>query len=170
LSDFRSRAFGFVESLNRLTKTPPNLGALADLRSGLPVPPGHAPRMHRYIVPFLEEKPDFRDRWFYTVGALFGAHQRHKQNRTFATAFRAIYRAGSESIGKRFIAMLAAHPNDLHKHLVHAIGLLAKEDEGFDYVGLLEDLARWTLPDMPVQNRWARDFYRKDKETGNGGE
>ena len=168
MSDLDERIDEFVGHLCRLASDKhPDRGALADLRSGLSLPPGQAHRMHKHVVPYLSEREGRDDKWFYVVGALFGAHRSHRPHMSFAKAFHKRAKKDSESIEKRFHALLQSHPNDLHKHLGSAVGLLKSENIGFDYAKLLHDLMDWSEPDKPVQNRWARDFYRSPKKPEN---
>ena len=164
MNDIDERINGFVGHLCRLASDRnPDRGSLADLRSGLSLPPGHAHKMHKHIVPHLGEHDSRNDKWFYVVGALFGAHRLHQPKMSLAKAFRKLAMEGSESIEKRFLALLQSHPNDLHKHLGTAAGLLKSQDIAFDYSELLRDLMQWDDPERPVQNRWARDYYRAAK-------
>jgi len=168
MNDIDERIDGFVRHLCRLASDKnPDRGALADLRSGLSLPPGQAHKMHKHIVPYLGERDGRSDKWFYVVGALFGLHRSHRPKVSLAKAFRKLAREGSHSIEKRFLALLQSHPNDLHKHLGAAAGLLKSKDIAFDYAELLHDLTRWSDPEKLVQNRWARDFYRSSKQTEN---
>ena len=64
-----------------------NRGALADLRSGLATEPGQAPRMHKHVVPFLGEKRRPSDRWFYVVGAMFGANPNQASKMSMGKCF-----------------------------------------------------------------------------------
>lgn len=160
-SDERTKKF--VNHLRALARDDnPDRGALADLRSGLGKPPGHAPRMHKHVVPYLGEKQSRDDRWFYTVGALFAANPLHDGKETIATCFRKIA-VRSDSIAARFTALLGSHSSDLHKHLSYAISLLKSNNLGLNYYKLLDDLIYWDHPERPVQNRWAREFYYSPK-------
>ena len=136
-------------------------GALADLRSGLRTDPGQAPRMFKHVVPYLEEKHRNSDRWFYVVGAMFGANPRHVKGNSIGKCFKLLSESGSDSIEARFIALLGSHPDDLHKHLYHAIGLIRSKEIGLDYYKLLGDLINWNSSNHITQNKWARDYYRK---------
>lgn len=144
-------------------------GALSDLRSGLRTAPGQAPRMHQHIVRFLGESGNRSDRWFYVVGAMFGAYPKYMNGNTMGKCFGAITKEGSDSIEGRFIALLGAHSDDVHAHLFHVTGLLNSKnickDIGLDYYRLLRDLIAWDSPNRYVQNSWARDYYRKINNT-----
>lgn len=170
MNELGERMTQFVNHLRSLARSgQEDRGALADLRSGLGSEPGHAPRMHKHVVPYLGERESAADRWFYVAGAMFGAHSEHAQGNTMGKCFRQLRENGSESMEGRFAALIAAHPNDLPKHLAHAVGMLKSKDIRLDYYRLLSDLMSWSDPERRVQNRWARDFYRRTDNTEQGG-
>jgi CRISPR system Cascade subunit CasB len=73
-------------------------------------------------------------------------------------------RRGSESIEKRFIALLGADADNLEEYLRQIVTLLAADDCGLDYIALLNDLPYWLNPNATekrdqIRQRWARDFY-----------
>lgn len=133
-------------------------GALADLRSGLGKEPGEMARVHKHVVPYLPER-DFNDRWYYLTATLFGAFPRHQSGHSLGRAFRPL-RAKSDSMEARFVALLNAHPDDLHNHLRHAVSLLKANEQPLDWFRLLDDLIEWDHPEGHVQLRWAQDFYK----------
>ena len=75
-----------------------------------------------------------------------------------ACAAYATSKKGSDSPERRFITLLDADRDQLPHRIRQMLALL----KGFalDWDGLLRDLLGWTIPEKPVQNRWARDFYR----------
>jgi CRISPR system Cascade subunit CasB len=75
-----------------------------------------------------------------------------------ACAAHAASKKGSDSTERRFIALLDADRDQLPHRLRQMVALI----KGFplDWDSLLRDLLGWTVPEKPVQNRWARDFYR----------
>jgi CRISPR system Cascade subunit CasB len=169
MTEVHDRARKFINYLLSLVREgADDRGALADLRSGLAFDPGQAPRMFRHVVPHLGERETRDDRWFYVVGAMFGANPKHVSGSTVGRSFRALKDQGSDSIEARFVALLAAHPDDLHSHLFHATGLLKSKDFGLDYYVLLKDLMDWDREDRSVQNRWARAYYRKSTNNDKG--
>lgn len=171
MTDFQDRIELFVNHLRGLAREgSEDRGALSDLRSGLGASPGQAPRMHKHVVPFLGDRADRSDRWFYVVGAMFGASPRQVKGNSVGKCFKVLSAQGSDSIEARFIALLGAHPDDLHSHLYHAIGLLKSKDIGLDYYALLRDLVGWDRPDRGIQNNWARDYYRKSEDNVKGEE
>ena len=166
MDELEERMKGFIGYLCRLTQEGrEDRGALADLRSGLGRSPGEAPRMHKYVVPFLGEAAWASDRWFYLVGALFAWHPGHEAGRSLGECFGGLRRGDgiSDSAEARFVALLGSHPDDLPGRLREAIGLLRSADIALDWLRLLRDLIQWDHPDRYVQLRWARDFYRQPR-------
>lgn len=152
-----------------------NRGALAELRSGLGKKPGEMSRVHRHVVPFLPEKGDWQDRWYYLTATLFGSHPMHRDSvvhetggrktweyMTVGNSFGRVWRERErpESIEARFIALLNADADDLADHLRHVISLLRAHDKPIDWRRLFSDLLRWDDQERKVQKSWARDFYR----------
>ena len=137
--------------------------ALADLRSGLGQTPGSAPRMLRQVGPFLDDKPDTTDRWFFLVGSLYPLNPVWTMVGTSLGGSFAHMREQdemNESGEARFLALLNCHADDLVDQLRGAITLLKAKEIGIDWQQLLSDLCRWHDPERPVQERWARNFYR----------
>jgi CRISPR system Cascade subunit CasB len=65
----------------------------------------------------------------------------------------------SESLEKRFAALIDSHPDDLSDRLRHAVTLLRSKDVGINWKNLLRDLLGWSGDQRLVQRRWARDFW-----------
>ena len=138
-----------------------NRGALAALRRGLGKPPGTAHEMHPYVAPWLSSG---MHRWeedaHYTVAALFGSHPEHAAIGNMGATFRRITsQTESESIEKRFIALLSCHGDDLPQQLRQAVSLARSKDVPVDYSQLLRDIRYWGHPDRFVQREWARAFW-----------
>ena len=158
----------FVESLEKLVSSE-NRGALAALRRGLGKRPGTAPEMHRLIVPYLRSnsRPD-EDARFYLLASLFaswhqgssGGEQRVSDHLGESLAvLKKKEESSSESLEKRFEALLNCHADDLPTHLRHMIALLRGKGVPVGWLQLLRDLRFWDHPDRLVQRRWARAFW-----------
>ena len=152
-------------------------GALAALRRGLEKPPGTAPEMHRYVVPWSNgESSRWRENVYYIVAALFAYHPVHwsrdKDTRSnLGDSFARLRRAdgvSEEGVERRFTALLSVHREDLHVHLRHAVSLLKSKDIAINWVRLLDDLKYWGHEDRWIQRNWARAFWRVDSLNADG--
>ena len=157
-----SKHESFVKHLEGLTE---NRGALAALRRGLGKRPGEAAEMHRYIVPFLGGEEPRHEEAYYLVAALFAWHQgswHHEEGRVTnlgASFARLAASKESDSIEKRFVALLNCHREDLDERLRHAVGLLKSKDIPIDWAQLLGDIQGWGWESRAVQRSWARGFW-----------
>ncbi|SDU19406.1 type I-E CRISPR-associated protein Cse2/CasB [Geopseudomonas guangdongensis] len=146
-----------------------NSGALAELRRSLSFAPGAHVKAFPYVERFVarDSHPQDAQRLaLYLVAGLFALHPQPAP-RTLAAAFGELMRQrDSDSIEKRFIALLGADAENLADYLRHVISLLAADDIGLDYASLLDDLRFWLNPRLDpdardrIRQRWARDFYR----------
>lgn len=156
----------FVEYLRSLVDTE-DRAALAALRRGLGRPPGSVPELCRYVVPWAPtDGPSWHEDIYYLVAALFALHQGSwppgvAQGPTnLGASFRRLAETSrSESVEKRFVALLSVHPDDLPAHLRHAVSLLKAHDVPVDWAQLLHDLRDWGHEDRFVQRDWARAFW-----------
>lgn len=159
------RFIKFLEDLERND----DRAALAALRRSLGKHPGEASEAHRYILPFnpaVWEEPAF-----YLVAGLFALHPanwRTEDSDDRQTNFGASFawlrsKTDSESIEKRFVALLDCHEDDLSDHLRHAVSLLRSQEIPIDWGQLLKDLRNWNHMDHFVQRRWARAFWSSGK-------
>jgi len=137
---------------------------LAALRRGLGRPPGTAPEMYRYVVPWLgDDTPRWREDAYYLVAALFAYHPKEggqgNLGRSFARA--RVPQGDNTAIERRFTALLSAHPDDLDVYLRQAISFLKSKETPVDWHQLLSDVMAWGHPDYRerVQKAWARAFW-----------
>lgn len=152
---------GFIEWLEKLNER--DTKVRATLRRSLSFDPGAFPSAYPYVEPFLKgEDIPWRRKVHYLVAGLWAQHRgdRVTEGRSMgsACAAHAASRRGSDSTERRFIALLDADRDQLPHRLRQMVGLL--RDFSLDWDSLLSDLLGWTVPEKPVQNRWARDFYR----------
>lgn len=157
----------FVESLEALVARE-DRGALAALRRGLGKTPGEVSEMHRYVVPWLPETSNLRlEDPYYLVASLFAWHQRSWRPRegdnrltNLGASFARLAREDeSDSIEKRFVALLDSHRDDLPDHLRTAVGLLRSHEIPIDWAQLLRDIKGWSWESRSVQRQWARAFW-----------
>lgn len=160
-------AQAFVTHLKTLAER--DRGALAALRRSLGFTPGTYAPAFPYVERFAgldQPSSDAYRQALYVTAGLFALQSNHIERTSFAAAYGALMRVrDSGSIERRFIALLAADPENLPDYLRQAVSLLAADGLAFDYVRLLDDLARWLNPYAfeqrdALRQRWARDFYQ----------
>ena len=77
------------------------------------------------------------------------------------------------SLDARFVALLNSDYDDLPVRLRQAVRLLASREIAIDWARLLWDIGDWQSPGRKVQERWARDYWKRgrketeSKETSN---
>ena len=156
------RESNFAEFLRGLADKE-DRGALAALRRGLSANAAAAAAMHRYIVGWLhDEDSEWDVQRFYLVAALFGRYPSTNSARcNFGGSCRMLHqKKESDSVERRFVALLAADVESIGVHLRHAIALISTEDLPVDWAQLLRDLKWWRQPERRVQRRWAREFWK----------
>lgn len=156
-----ARLIRHLRSLARRTdKDSQARAAMAELRRGLRDDPRDRLVVGKHVVPFLGETTQPDEEWFYLVAAMFASHPLSAPKVSLGAAFRQI-KDDSGSTEKRFLNLLSARPEQMRILLRQAVSLLAvsRRPIGLDWELLLKHLLRWSLPNKPVQQRWARDFY-----------
>jgi CRISPR system Cascade subunit CasB len=153
-------------------------GALAALRRGLGKKPGESPEMYPHVM-WVNPKP-WAEESYFLVASLFGLwHQggrgssRGPVPANFGASFRGVNQQSvSESIERRFVALLNAHRSDLPDHLRHAVNLMRSADQQvpINWNQLLRDIQAWDFPSRQVQRRWARSFWGMPVQTPDGTE
>lgn len=164
MSDFHEN---FITHLRKLEKE--NRGALAALRRSLGFAPGAYAAAMPYVEPFAasDGTREPQRQALYLAAGLFAANPRHRSGTSLATALAEVrLKRDSDSIERRFIALLSADAEALPVHLRYAVSLLAAEELACDYAALAKDLGRWLDPWQEeardyVRQQWARDFYRR---------
>ncbi|MFN6964549.1 MAG: type I-E CRISPR-associated protein Cse2/CasB [Pyrinomonadaceae bacterium] len=152
--------------------------ALAHLRRGLGRRPGEAVEMYPYVGRFINEKTnDSHDRAVFLTSALFAAYPEAPQNTgDLGRSVRQLAdKAGSDSIERRFVALLDADTDVLHYYLRQMVGLLKAHGIAVNWNRLFEDIRDWDRSGRVVQRRWARSFWgsaetNNTTDTHEGGE
>lgn len=157
----------FVDSLKALAERE-DRAALAALRRGMGKPPGGAPEMFPYVVPWVPPNASpWQEEPYYLVAALFALHpmdwpaaeEDHRPTNLGRSFARLANASDSASVERRFVALLNCHRDDLPEHLRHAVSLLASHDVPINWARLLRDIHGWDWEDHPVQRAWARAFW-----------
>ena len=153
---------GFIGWLRRMETDP---GAMARLRRSLSRDSDSFPvEAAKYVEPFLAPGcSEGQRRAMYLVAGLY-ARSPKPSTRSFAQAMAKVYRDAGEtdSVEKRFIAVMASDEGEIAERLRHAMALIASKDLGVDFAQLCRDLVTLMDPGRdkdPVRKRWARDFY-----------
>lgn len=168
----------FIDQLKEWGKreTGEQRATIAELRRGLQEFPHLAPYMHRHLAPFTVYKKGWEKQTYYLVAALFARYHSgskepiysDKRWENMGTYFAIVVQQeqdASDSIERRFNALLTAHPQDLHYHLRQAIAFLQGKTEvtiPINWEGLLWDIHNWDDDDKrpKVQEAWATSFWR----------
>lgn len=169
-----SQDHGFVTYLASLAE---NRGALAALRRGLGQPPGTVPDMFRYIVPVLPKDAfpgSWTERSYYLLAALYASHPTAMVDGNLGNHFAAHLDIQNpernDAIERRFIALLTAHPDDLHIYLRQAISFLRSKETPVNWHQLMWDVLQLGYPDSAtaVRKRWADAFWRRGARAAGG--
>jgi CRISPR system Cascade subunit CasB len=156
----------FIEALVELYEQE-DRAALAALRRGLGRPPGETIEMHPYVAPLTQGLARKQEDAYYLVAALFGLYPGESWTSSAGrlhTNLGASLRwfaneSSSESIERRFVALLNAHIDDLSEHLRQTISLLRSQDIPVDWRQLLRDVINWDDDDRFVQRNWSKAFW-----------
>ena len=141
-------------------------GTLAKLRRGLTEHPGER---DVWVYAHLGGASPEQDEPAALVASLFalwhqgGRGRPQRGSDSFGGSYgrlRAV--TGSESVEKRFAALIDSHLDDLPTKLRHAVTLLRSKDIPIAWEQLLLDLVWWRAEKRPVQRRWARDFWTRN--------
>lgn len=163
-SAFAKRRGAFINNL-RLLETRddgPSRAGLAALRAGLRSKDGVAVEMMPYVAPYLDEREQSSDRWFFVVAALFALHPLDAKEKVSLGGSFGRLRKKSDSIEKHFQLLLASDEEDLFERLKQTVSLLKANNIPVSWYALLTDLTTnsWDDPQRQTQMKWARDFYR----------
>lgn len=143
----------------------------AVLRRGLAFEPGTYPPAFPWVEPFLaDDGSGWRRAAHYLVAALWAAHWKEGRSGEPLPLGRAVAQharqrhtreqldSGASSTERRFVTLLDSDADQLGHRLRQMVALL--KDERLDFGALLGDLLRWHAAHKPVQQQWARDYYR----------
>ncbi len=137
--------------------------ALAALRRGLGRPPGAEPQMYPYVEPWLSgARPQWVEQAYYLVASLFAYHPEPGGEGNMGHHFVRLRALAEDNtaLERRFVTLLAAHPDDLHRfHLRQTISFLKAKAIPVNWPQLLADLRGWGHPERYIQHSWARSFW-----------
>ena len=166
-----------IRYLKNLEKPPKDSAALANLRRGLGKPPKTAMEMFPYLGQFLshETKHNYENAVFI-VAALFAYYPDAPPNVGNLGASLRQLKGDSDSIEKRFVALLNAEAEDLPYYLRQIIGLLRAKEIAVNWEQLFKDVQNWNSDKRFVQRNWAERFWgnflgdnNQEKQNNSGG-
>lgn len=149
---------GYLESILKRD----DRAILAHLRRGLGKPAGTAMEMFPYVAPFTQNLNRSSENAYFLVASLFGLYPTaswKSDDRNNLGKSLSFLKDSSDSIEKRFVALLNANEEDLPNHLRQIISLLKSKDAPVNWLRLLKDIKRWEHADKFVQRNWAKAFW-----------
>jgi CRISPR system Cascade subunit CasB len=136
---------------------------LAALRRGLGQPPGGAPDMFPYVVPFVGQ---WNEAELYLVASLFGLHPLSTTTGNMGAHIKDFSRAkkfgrvdDDEATTKRFVQLLRYSRDAIDTPLRQQINLLKAQSVPVNWHQLLYDMQYWGHEDRFVQRNWASAFW-----------
>ncbi len=146
----------FFQHLAKRCRADRNAGAC--LRRSLSFPPGEWHSAFPYVEPYISATGEGRRKMFYLAAGLWASAKEKNGTMPFGKALCEYMKwAQSESVEKRFIALLDADADQL-PHRLHQMCVLL-QDYPIDFPSLLDELLFWSARSKRTQLNWARDFY-----------
>ena len=126
--------------------------------------------MYRHVIPFLSANAH---RWeedvYYTLAALYASHPASGATGNMGDHMsRCRSQQGDDTaLERRFVALLAAHPDDLALYLRQTISFLRSQEVPVNWHQLMFDVLAWGSPSRYVQKRWAQSFWADRSSSSN---
>ncbi len=153
---------GFITYLESVLRRD-DRAILAHLRRGLGKEPGTAMEMFPYIARFVQTKYRSEENAYFLVASLFSLYPTNswKSDERYNNLGKSLspLQTESDSIEKRFVALLNSDEEDLPNHLRQIISLLKSNDKPINWLQLLKDIKSWTHEEKFVQRNWAKGFW-----------
>lgn len=166
----------FVGRLERYVRDE-DRAALAHLRRGLGKETWAATEMFPYVAGWTANLSRRDENAYFLVASLVGLYPTYSWKPTEQIKFNnlgkslSFLKEGSDSIEKRFTALLNADEEDLPTHLRQIISLLKSKDAPVNWLQLLRDIKFWSSENRNVQRSWAKGFWgNTNTEKENEGE
>jgi len=167
----QTRSVPFIDYLWSLVEKG-DRGALADLRKGLGKPIASDIKSYRYIAPWISENDHgtWKEKVNYIVAPLFAYYQsgstsdKSDRHAVMGNLGDHLREAGKEekntdSIERRFIALISAHADDLPIYLKQIISILKSKNVEINWEQLYSDLLNWNRPSQSTQKNWAYSYW-----------
>jgi CRISPR system Cascade subunit CasB len=152
--------------IDYLTRHIEDRGMLAALRRGLGRPPGGAPEMFPYVIPFVRPKAHhWEEANLYLIASLFAMHPSVTSGGNMGAHLRAYAKAvgDDQATTRRFVQLMRMRREMLDVPLRQHISLLKSRDIAVDWNRLLRDLSYWSHEDGFVQYEWAKAYWENAK-------
>lgn len=172
-SDHEAWVRPFVAELQKLLgadSTRQDAGVLAKLRRGLGE---HTGQRDIWVYAHLRGASPEHEEPAALIASLFalwhqaGRRQAQRAPDSFGGSFGRLRMAtASESVERRFAALIDSHPDDLPTKLRHAVTLMRSREISVNWEQLLRDLIEWRAEKRPVQRRWARHYWTRTAPSG----
>jgi len=158
----QNRYLAFLHSL----RDREDRGALAALRRGLGKPPASVPETFPLVIPRIpNDATKWEEELYFMIASLFAFYPSPEGEGDMGSVFRHIRsKTKSESVEKRFIALLRAHRDDLSDHLRHAVALAKSHDIPINWNELFVDLRKWNWASLVSQRKWAKSYWKEKSE------
>ena len=173
MDDSKSFSTNFFAALEKRSNS--DTSVRATLRRSLMFEPGTDARTFPLIEKRIGQRDESKRRIIYLVAGLWAQGSRQEKDKSmsqkqdksvsFPEAMRRVCdKEKSDSIEKRFTALLDADADELRWRLRSAVTLAASQRIVLDWPGLLDDMLKWHYSNRPVQIRWARSFWEQPPE------
>lgn len=151
----------FISYLEKFVRDD-NRAALAHLRRGLGKE--NAIEMFPYISGWTANLSRRDENAFFIIASMIGLYptnswksdEKGKNNLGKSLTF---LKDESDSIEKRFVALLNSDEEDLPNYLRQIISLLKAKETPINWHLLLKDIKGWSHEDRYVQRNWAKGFW-----------
>lgn len=110
------------------------------------------------LPPAIAGRPE--EEIYFLVATLYPLAKGRNDGASLGATLRAVRQLRqSESLDRRFQALLDSDVEQLRFRARQAVRLAAASEQRIDWGRLLSDLLAWEHPDRHVQLRWARDYF-----------
>jgi CRISPR system Cascade subunit CasB len=139
-------------------------GTLAELRRGLGKDVSYIlARTGRLFNGVPEHPPNALDD-AGLIASLFASYPKGGGEGNLGAAFRTLReRTGSDSVEKRFVALVDSSKEGLPGRLRQAVLLLKAKDVTLSWTDLLHHVRNWDRPSRWVQGKWTREFWQEGR-------
>ena len=150
----------FISYLEKFVRDE-NRAALAHLRRGLGKE--NAAEMFPYISGWTANISRRDENAFFLIASIIGLYPTNswKSDEKHNNLGKSLsfLKEESDSIEKRFVALLNSDEEDLPNHLRQIISLLKSKEAPINWYLLLKDIKSWLHEDRFVQRNWAKGFW-----------